>query len=111
MEKESGFQSPSQSPALFLSSLAKQPSESRDSTGFGAKLRARRDPLPHEPRSWLCYLPPALCSCLLGTDRQARTASQPKPPDRQTPSKRHAQAGAVTQRHTRTCPQRAHRHR
>lgn len=51
MEKESGFQSPSQSPALFLSSLAKQTSESRDSAGFSAKLKARRDPLPHKPRS------------------------------------------------------------
>lgn len=91
-----GFQPLPQSPALFLSSLAKQPSESQDSTGAGSVPSSvmTRD-LGAMLLALLSF--PALCSCLLCMDRQAgkdrqiaKTREQTRTDtytDTQTPSK------------------------
>lgn len=89
-----GFQPLSQSPALFLSSLAKEPNESQDSSGAGSVPSSvmTRDlgAMLLAPISFL-----ALRSCLLCMGRQAgknrQTAKAPEEtqtdtyPDTQTP--------------------------
>ena len=91
-EKESGVPAPPPSPALFLSSLAKEPNESQDSTGAGS---VPSSVMTRDLAAMLLAPFSFLRSCLLCMGRQAgknrQTAKTPEHtqtdtyPDTQTP--------------------------